>query len=311
MSKHNSVGFSGPLAETYNARTGGCNVRLANAMLSRTLPHFPTPSTLQKAGGSTLRILDSASGPLVLTTQLLLDHSFLPTYSSPPNSSSIEIIAGEISADFVKANQASLGTAPLYTGLPSNVKVTADSLDGQDLSRFPANHFDASFTSLALFAYPDPAKGARELYRTLKPGGVTSASSWKFLGWHDIFHAVERELGRDGPETRFEMVEAWLPAGKLKTLFEEAGFAGEDVTEEAVPVEAWWGSVEEAAKCIAQSTAFMVAGKDWTKEQISGLEAGYLKVMKERGKQLGLLVEEGTGKAGVRAECWIATAVKK
>lgn len=55
----------------------------------------------------------------------------------------------------------------------------------------------------------------------------------------------------------------------------------------------------------------MVAGKDWTKEQISGLEAGYLKVMKERGKQLGLLVEEGTGKAGVRAECWIATAVKK
>ena len=46
----------------------------------------------------------------------------------------------------------------------------------------------------------------------------------------------------------------------------------------------------------------MVAGKDWTKEQISGLEAGYLKVMKERGGQLGLLVEEGTGKAGVRAE---------
>lgn len=251
MSKYKPVGFSGPLAETYNARTGGCNVRLANAMLSRTLPHFPTPSALQKAGGSPLRILDSASGPLVLTTQLLLDPSFLATYSSTL-SPGIEIIAGEISADFVQANEASLGTAPLYTGLPSNVKVTADSLDGQDLSRFPANHFDASFTSLALFAYPDPATGARELYRTLKPGGVTSASSWKFLGWHDIFHAVERELGRQGPETRFEMVEAWLPAGKLKALFEAAGFAGEDVTEEGVPVEAWWGSVEEAAKCIAQ-----------------------------------------------------------
>lgn len=55
----------------------------------------------------------------------------------------------------------------------------------------------------------------------------------------------------------------------------------------------------------------MVAGKDWTPEQISGLEAGYLKVMKEQGKQLGLLMEEETGKAGVRAECWIATAVKK
>ena len=48
------------------------------------------------------------------------------------------------------------------------------------------------------------------------------------------------------------MVEAWLPAGKLKALFERAGFAGEDVREEGVPVEAWWGSVEEAAKCIAQ-----------------------------------------------------------
>ena len=235
MSKHNPVGFSGPLAETYNARTGGCNVRLANAMLSRTLPHFPAPSALQKAGGNPLRILDSASGPLVLTTQLLLDPSFLPNYSSPPSFSGVEIVAGDISADFVKANQASLGSAPLYTGLPSNVKVTADSLDGQDLSRFPANHFDASFTSLALFAYPDSAVGARELYRILKPGGVTSASSWKFLGWHDVFHAVERELGREGPETRFEMVEAWLPAGKLKALFEGAGFAGEDVTEEGVP----------------------------------------------------------------------------
>ena len=252
MSKHNPVGFSGPLADTYNARTGGCNVRLSNAMLSRTLPHFPTPSALQKAGDKPLRILDSASGPLVLTMQLLLDPSFLPTYSSSNRSPGIEIVAGEISADFIKANHASLGTAPLYTGLPGNVKVTADSLDGQDLSRFAANHFDASFTSLALFAYPDPAAGARELYRTLKPGGVTAASSWKFLGWHDIFHAVERHLGRQGPETKFELVETWFPPGKLKALFEGAGFAGDDVAEEGVPVEAWWGSVEEAAKCIAQ-----------------------------------------------------------
>ncbi|KAG8525580.1 uncharacterized protein KY384_009224 [Bacidia gigantensis] len=61
LHKHVHTGFSGHMAETYNHRTGGCNIRLGKAMIAKALPHLLPPSTSSTEGPArNLRILDNA-----------------------------------------------------------------------------------------------------------------------------------------------------------------------------------------------------------------------------------------------------------
>lgn len=54
-------------------------------------------------------------------------------------------------------------------------------MDGHNLG-FDEAMFDISVTLFGLFFFSDPAKGAREIYRTLKPGGTAVVRCWKFVG---------------------------------------------------------------------------------------------------------------------------------
>ncbi|CAF9914510.1 MAG: hypothetical protein ALECFALPRED_009611 [Alectoria fallacina] len=236
------------MAQTYNDRTGGCNITLANRLLALTAPSLPPPNTTR-----TLRILDNASGPMILTTQCLLD----PTLTSHP---AIHISAVDLSADFVAANRATLSSNPAFF-CGNGRKVDTAVMDGLDL-QFPDNTFDLSFTSLALFAFPDPVKGARELFRTLKPGGVAAATTWKSVGWLPLLHEVEAML-RPGrrPRTRMPALEPWSVPGKLARTLREAGFGR--VEECEVECWAWWGGVGEAARWVA-ATVGMLVGEGWS-----------------------------------------------
>ncbi|KAF6236902.1 hypothetical protein HO173_005193 [Letharia columbiana] len=201
-----STAFSGDMAQTYSQRTGGCNIVLADHLISLITPSLPPPTTTPS-----LRILDNACGPMVLTTQCLLDPS-IATYPS------VHISAVDLSADFIAANRTAISTRSTL-----GPKVDTAVMDGADL-RFADDTFDVSFTSLGIFAFPDPVRGARELYRTLKPGGVTAATTWKGVGWLPLLHAVEEEVLQPGrAKTRLPFLEPWAVAGKLEATLREGG----------------------------------------------------------------------------------------
>jgi ubiquinone/menaquinone biosynthesis C-methylase UbiE len=62
-------------------------------------------------------------------------------------------------------------------------QVQSEVMDAQEL-KYPDDKFTHSFTNFALMAIPDPAKAAKQIYRTLKPGGTAALTTWKQLGLH-------------------------------------------------------------------------------------------------------------------------------
>ena len=239
--------FSGDMAKTYNQRTGGCNIILANHLISLTIPSLhPPASTLN------LRILDNACGPMVLTTQSLLN----PTITSHPF---VHISAVDLSADFIIHNRALLSSPNTATWNTNGRKVDTAEMDGTDL-QFPDSTFDLSFTSLGIFAFPDPVKGARELYRTLKPGGVTAATTWKRCDWLPLLHEIESVMRPGQPKTTFPFLDPWRVPSKLAQTLRDGGF--QRVEEREIETVSWWDDVESAAYWIS-ATLKMMVGRSW------------------------------------------------
>ena len=174
---------------------------------------------------------------------------------------------------------------------------------------FPDEIFDASFTSLAIFGFPDPVKGARELYRTLKPTGVSLLTTWKDVGWIALLHEVETRMRPGSPPTRFPMVEAWMVPGKLRDCLRDGGFG--NVEEGDVQAVAWFDSVEDMAKNLTATLRLMV-GQAWTEEEKAKMEGGLLEVLREKkaeGTGNGLRFEDG-GRAGSEMTAFTAVARK-
>lgn len=57
-------------------------------------------------------------------------------------------------------------------------RVTTAKMNGISL-RFEDGTFDVSSTSFAIFFFVDPNKGAKELCRTLRPGGTACLTAWR------------------------------------------------------------------------------------------------------------------------------------
>ena len=284
---HVHSAFEGDMAKTYNSRTGGCNILLADHLISLIKPHLPPPT-------SPLRILDNACGPTVLTTQCLKS----PTIRSH---SSLHISAVDLSADFISANRALITSHPEWTS--AGITIDTEIMNGMDL-KFPNNTFDISFTSLALFAFPDPVKGASELHRTLKPNGVAALTTWKHLGWLPILHEVERRL-RPGQElTRFPLVESWFVPGKLAQTLREGGF--QQVEEGEVRAFAMWESLEVAAEKMCETLRMMV-GDGWSEGEKEKMVEGFKEVM---GEGWGELIRGKEGRLGFEMVAWTGVGRK-
>ncbi|KAM0803790.1 S-adenosyl-L-methionine-dependent methyltransferase [Usnea florida] len=255
---HINSTFSGEMAKNYHQRTGGCNVILANELIPLTIPSLPPPTTTPN-----FRILDNACGPMVLTAQSLLT-------SAITSHRSVHISAVDLSADFIKHNRDLLSSPDTAHWNTDGRKVDTAEMDGMDL-QFPDSTFDLSFTSLAIFAFADPVKGARELYRTLKPGGVTAATTWKRVDWLPILHEVESVMRPGQPKTTVPFLEPWRVPGKLAQTLRDGGF--QRVEEREIEAESWWDDIETAAYWLTATLKMMVA-RHWGEEEKERMEEG-------------------------------------
>ena len=139
-------------------------------------------------------------------------------------------------------------------------------MDGLDL-QFPDGTFDLSFTSLALFAFPDPVKGALELFRTPKSGGVAAATTWQSVGWLPLLHEVEALLRPGRPRTQMPGLEPWSVPGNWRGRCGRGGLEG--WRSARLSVGRRGAGVREAAGWVA-ATVGMLVGKGWSEGEKGG-----------------------------------------
>jgi len=59
---------------------------------------------------------------------------------------------------------------------------------------FPGDTFDVAIMALVIFFVPDPAKGAAEMKRVVRPGGMVAAYAWDILGGGFTLEPIRIEL---------------------------------------------------------------------------------------------------------------------
>jgi ubiquinone/menaquinone biosynthesis C-methylase UbiE len=83
-----------------------------------------------------------------------------------------KIIATDIAENYVPLGRAQAEAAGLSD------QVSFEVADGENLSQFDDNSFDAVTCSLGLMFFPNEGKGLSEFYRVLKPNGIFAATFW-------------------------------------------------------------------------------------------------------------------------------------
>jgi ubiquinone/menaquinone biosynthesis C-methylase UbiE len=186
-------------AADYEAGTGGCTRDVARYIVDICPPY-----------DSTSVILDNACGTGIVTQEILRKGS-----GSPNASFTIACVDG------VPA-MVDLARHTDYASNPS-AKVSFDVMSGEDLS-FPDNHFTHSFTNMGILFFKDGLKGAKEIYRTLKPGGTAIVTSWEDLGYIRIIHQTQKAINPDEPLMKVPILDQWYQATHLMETLREAGF---------------------------------------------------------------------------------------
>lgn len=266
-------------AETYERRLGSATRAVARHILPFLSAIPPNPV-----------VLDNACGTGAFTSELL--RATPSAYVHPVDASHAMIdMVGAAFADH-------------------KVQVHPAVMDGTSLN-FPDDTFDASVTMFGLFFFPDPAASAREIYRTLKPGGAVAAvTCWQRIGFLPVFYAVQERVAPAEPLRSFPQIERWMDGEVLSKTMVEAGFGVEGLRMESVSVVLWGadgGGLGDLIGCLVENFKGTVGDK-WSDEEKGRLREVTEAVLREqRGR---FCVEGEGGKVGVDMTAWIAVGVK-
>lgn len=133
---------------------------------------------------------------------------------------SIHIHATDINPQFVQ------GVASLAEKNEWSVSTAA--MSAQEIT-FPDDKFTHSFTSFAFHCLGDHDLAAKQVYRTLKPGGIAITSIWTFMPHVDALqHAHWLTRGRDGPMPTLLPLESFRE-GELRKTLENGGFKPDNI----------------------------------------------------------------------------------
>ena len=262
-------------AATYERRLGGSTRRVITYIVSL-LAGLPNNSTL----------LDNACGPGFATVELLKAYPNAHIYAA-------DIAPGMISLvdNIVSSNRWS-------------DRVETAVMDGINL-HYNDETFDASITNFGIFFFADPVMGAREIYRTLKPGGKAVVTCWKEVPFLPILHAVQAIVKPGSIPIVLSKLDEWTRKETMETTLKEGGFGAVEMNEKEVM---WWNKgIEEAAKGFADNFVSMV-GDQWTDEEKGSVLETTVQVLTEQG---GDFVINSEGMIGFNMVAWIAMATRQ
>lgn len=258
-------------ATMYEKQTGG----VTRAVAQRGLAMLP-PIT------STSVIHDNACGPGVVTKLILKDAA-----AKGDDAPKIE------ATDFAKGMIDYLQNEINKNGWSS---VHAQVRDASDLRCFGDGTFTHSVTNFALFALPDPLKGAAEIRRTLKDGGTALVTLWKVLDHMSIVHNAQKAIRPDLPVFNPASPD-WMHEWKLKGVMTEAGFSKVEMH----ALENWWNfKDEQEAMELFESPFWEVARQGWTDEEKGRWVDECMKQFTETQRR----------EKRVRADAWACVATK-
>ncbi|ORY04457.1 S-adenosyl-L-methionine-dependent methyltransferase [Clohesyomyces aquaticus] len=241
----------------------------ATSKIARELLALAPPISAKSA------VLDNACGPGIITSEI----------KKQSHSADARICAVDISPAMIEKVR--------EKNLPG---VEAGVMDAQNLN-FANDIFTHSFTNMGIFLFPDPEKGAVEIYRTLKPGGIAVVTSIKQAGWIRIFQSAQRAVKPGVPLWNGMLLEEWSTKEKLQSVIEAGGFRKENIdfgTAGSVMPGSMMGSFLESIK--DKATSMITEG--WSKQEQDGFDVA-LQVELER-----------TPSQSFEIETWVAVARK-
>lgn len=266
MEKH----FSN-FANLYEKQSGGVTRIVAEASLAL-LPPITHSSIIH----------DNACGPGIVTSIILQQAA--QKGQAPPT-----IEATDFANGMIEYLQDAISRNKWHT-------VRAQVQDSTDLGCFEEATFTHSITNFGLFILSDPLKGAKEIHRTLKPGGVALVTVWKEMDTTIIVHGAQKAIHPDEPLWNPVSTD-WMHEWKLKGVMEEAGFKSVEMKS----MENWWVTGDEKGFIELFGSRFWeIVYKNWSdKDKERWLDECW-KQASENQKREGRL----------RANAWLCIAVK-
>jgi len=245
------------------------------------------PSLLSNKLPSNPIVLDNACGTGAVTDQLL---KVLP---------SARIYAVDSIPPMIQSFKSLMTTNEKWQKNVIDVTV----MDGQEL-RYQDNFFDVDIMNFGIFFFPDPAKGAREVYRTLKPGGVAIITLWKEFGFKPLLWEVQRRISPANPLTELPLMEPWTDGSRLKKTMEEGGFT--NIEMKPIEERLWGNGLEDFQNVLLENFSAMVA-RNWSDEEKAQLAPVTAQVLGDSEAQF--CVRSGE-KIGVPMIAWAAVCTK-
>lgn len=206
----NSVQFFDSTAAQYEESTGGCTRELAVKLLD-----LPQLSTLSAPG---VHLLDNACGTGIVADELAkrcaVNGAAFPSVSA--------VDAAQNMVDLAQRK---------FEGTEHAETIKFQQMPGEKLD-FPDNTFSHSITNLGILFFADGDAGAREIYRTLKPGGVAVVTSWAGLSYLDkVIRPAQKAVRPDAPTYKLPIPDTWFSVSHAQETFKKAGFKNVETLE--------------------------------------------------------------------------------
>ncbi|RSL58871.1 hypothetical protein CEP54_007592 [Fusarium duplospermum] len=235
-----AIGHFDSSAAQYEASTGGCTRELARLLLD--IPQLESiyqPSAI---------VLDNACGTGIVAEEIILRARRTNTnapklYAVDPAPNMVEISRKKLDA---------LGTPETS----STAIMPGEKLEFQD------GMFTHNITNLGILFYTDGDAGAREIYRTLKAGGVVVVTSWAVLGYLDVIRPAQNVVRPDDPPFKLPIPEKWLDSAYVEKCLRDGGFGNVTVSEKIVH----YGAPSAGGLSDLILNSFRMLWKDWSED---------------------------------------------
>jgi ubiquinone/menaquinone biosynthesis C-methylase UbiE len=196
---------------------------------------------------STSIVHDNGCGPGVMTRNIIetLSPDMPEIHATDLSSAMIEVLNGK-------------GLQGVDTGV----------MDCQEL-RFPDGMFTHSICTFVIFAVPDAVKAAKQMYRTLQPGGIVAVTTWEDVGWVAPHKLAQKRIRPDedwlGP-----LPAEWTTEEKLRGVLEGGGFENVEVSRDSAgfTLEDMWAGLKEMNKMASKQIT-----KGWSEGEKERFEA--------------------------------------
>ena len=232
--------------DKYEARTGGAP-RAAARYLVQQIPE------LSDVGSAGALVHDNACGTAAVYEEIV--SRCRSRGEEPPRAHATDVSPEMV--EFAKARVASLNL---------DDRVTARTMPGEKLD-FPDETFTHSITNMGLIFFKDGEAGIREIYRTLKPGGVAAVSTWGKQGLpiDRIAQPAHMDVRPNDTPLAMPVDSRWRNSEYVIRVLEDAGF--QEVRLLTTDVLYGQKSEEELHESMVLVSQMLGNYKEWSEEE--------------------------------------------